>query len=135
LLNHVKELIVMITRTCRAVLLNTLIQPTLHQNLIVAGNFQLSSQEERLSFPRSLGVGVDLKESFRCHKHEIRILNMFVIPMEMETPSSGFSARKRIVVTPVNLPIHEAYGLSFLETCEDLAGGQRGGVCEFGRLG
>jgi hypothetical protein len=115
-------------------LLNTLIQPTLHQNLIVASNFQLSPQEERLSFPRSSGVGVDLKESFGCHKHEIRILNMFVIPMEMEASRSSFSARKRIVVTPVNLPIDEAYGLSFLETCDDLARWQRGGVCEFGRL-
>jgi hypothetical protein len=51
----------MITRTRRAMLLNTLIQPTLHQHLIVASDFQLSPQEECLSFPRASGIGVDFK--------------------------------------------------------------------------
>jgi hypothetical protein len=63
------KLIALITRTSWAVVLRTLIQPTLHQHLIISTSLQLPSKKERLSFPRSARVRVELEEPFRRYEH------------------------------------------------------------------
>lgn len=94
-------------------MVGTLIQPALHQNLIVAIRSQLSSEEESFSFPGSLRVGVDVEQPLRRHKNEVRIRDILVIPMKMKPSRPGFSGGNRIIVAAINLPVDETDGLPF----------------------